>query len=264
MTPISLGPLDLALTASLIVAEAALSLLLGLGIHKQVTIAAARMVVQLLLVGYALRLIFALTSPALTLLAVTLMAIVAVREIAVRPEQRLARAGNYTISLAAVTATTALTAILALVTAIRPQPWWSPQYAIPLVGIVLGSVLNFASLALDHVLDAARQRRPAIEAQLALGASFAAATRPLLRGAIRRGTLPIINQMSAAGLITLPGIMTGQILAGLDPVEAVKYQILLMFLLAGSSVLAGAIIAYLALRRLTDERDRLRLDRLMS
>ena len=92
--------MDLALTASLIVAEAALSLLLGLGIHKQVTIAAARMVVQLLLVGYALRLIFALTSPALTLLAVALMAIVAVREIAVRPEQRLARAGNYTISLA--------------------------------------------------------------------------------------------------------------------------------------------------------------------
>lgn len=67
--------------------------------------------------------------------------------------------------------------------------------------------------------------------------------------------------MSAAGLITLPGIMTGQILAGLDPVEAVKYQILLMFLLAGSSVLAGAIVAFLALRRLTDGRDRLRLDR---
>ena len=66
--------------------------------------------------------------------------------------------------------------------------------------------------------------------------------------------------MSAAGLITLPGIMTGQILAGLDPVEAVKYQILLMFLLAGSSLLAGAAVAFLALRRLTDGRDRLRLD----
>jgi putative ABC transport system permease protein len=84
----------------------------------------------------------------------------------------------------------------------------------------------------------------------------------MLREAIRRGLLPVINQMSAAGLITLPGIMTGQILAGLDPVEAVKYQILLMFLLAGSSGLTTFIIAFGALRRLTDERQRLRLDRL--
>ena len=264
MTPIALGPLDIALAALLIVVDAALSLLLGLGIHRQVTVAAARMVVQLLLVGYALRLVFALASPALTLLAVALMALVAAREVAVRPERRLARAGNYLISLAAVTAVTTLTAILALTTAIRPQPWWTPQYAIPLAGIILGSVLNSASLSLDHVLDSVGQRRPAIEAQLALGTTFAEATRPLLRSAIRRGTLPIINQMSAAGLITLPGIMTGQILAGLDPVEAVKYQILLMFLLAGSSVLAGAAVAFLSLRRLTDGRDRLRLDRLSS
>jgi putative ABC transport system permease protein len=92
--------------------------------------------------------------------------------------------------------------------------------------------------------------------------SFAAATAPFLRAAIRRGLLPVINQMSAAGVITLPGIMTGQILAGLDPVEAVKYQILLMFLLAGASGLSALIIAYGAMRRLTDPRQRLRLDRL--
>ncbi len=264
MTPIALGPADIAIAALLIVLEAALSLLLGLGIHRQVTVAAARMVVQLLLVGYALRLVFALASPAVTLLAVVLMALVAAREVAVRPERRLAKGGNYVISLAAVVAVTAITAVLALTTAIRPQPWWTPQYAIPLTGIVLGSVLNSASLALDHILDSVGQRRTAIEAQLALGASYASATRPLLRGAIRRGTLPIINQMSAAGLITLPGIMTGQILAGLDPVAAVRYQILLMFLLAGSSVLAAAAVAFLALGRLTDGRDRLRLDLLLA
>ena len=74
--------------------------------------------------------------------------------------------------------------------------------------------------------------------------------------------LPIINQMSAAGVVTLPGIMTGQILAGMDPVEAVKYQILLMFLLSGGSGLAAVSIAYLAAWRLTDSRQRLRLDRL--
>jgi putative ABC transport system permease protein len=68
--------------------------------------------------------------------------------------------------------------------------------------------------------------------------------------------------MSAAGLITLPGIMTGQIIAGMDPMEAVKYQILLMFLLAGGSGVAALTIAELSLRRLSDDRQRLRLDRL--
>ena len=107
-----------------------------------------------------------------------------------------------------------------------------------------------------------RRERGAIEAQLGLGVDFRAATAPLVRDSLRRGLLPVINQMSAAGIITLPGIMTGQILAGLDPVEAVKYQILLMFLLAGASGLAALAIAYMTVARLTDERQRLRLDRL--
>ena len=101
-------------------------------------------------------------------------------------------------------------------------------------------------------------------AQLALGASYRHATAPPLLAALRRGVLPIINQMSAAGLITLPGIMTGQILAGLDPVQAVQYQILLMLLLSGRRVLASGLSAFLALRRVKDDRQRLRLDNLTA
>ncbi len=78
----------------------------------------------------------------------------------------------------------------------------------------------------------------------------------------RTGLLPVVNQMSAAGVITPPGTMTGQILAGMDPLEAVRYQILPMFLLAGSSGLAAVLVAMRAARRLTDGRERLRLDRL--
>ena len=85
-----------------------------------------------------------------------------------------------------------------------------------------------------------------------------------VRSAIRRGLVPIINQMSAAGLITLPGIMTGQILGGMDPLEAAKYQILLLFLLTGAGVLASVGSVLLAARALSDERERLRLDRLQA
>ncbi len=123
-------------------------------------------------------------------------------------------------------------------------------------------MLNAASLTLDAALEGFTGGRAAIEARLALGETFAAATRPLVKGAVRRGMVPILNQMSAAGLVTLPGIMTGQILAGMDPLDAVKYQILLMFLLAGASGLAAVTVAVLTARRFTDERQRLRLDRL--
>jgi putative ABC transport system permease protein len=106
--------------------------------------------------------------------------------------------------------------------------------------------------------------RAAIEAQLVLGATRNEALAPLIRDSVRKGLIPIINQMSAAGIITLPGIMTGQILAGMDPMDAVRYQILLMFLLAGGSGIAVTLAVYLAARSITDERHRLRLERLTS
>jgi putative ABC transport system permease protein len=262
MNAISLQPLDLAIAASLIAFDAVLSVLLKLNLHRQVLWSAARMVVQLIAVGYVLRLVFALHNPAATVAVVVVMAVVAAREIAVRPERRFKGSDGLVLSATAVAISTVLTVCLALLTAIRPHPWYEARYAISLAGIVLGSVLNSGSLALDTLLSSVSRERASIEAQLGLGATFQGATRLLVRQSIRRGLLPIVNQMSAAGVITLPGIMTGQILAGLDPLEAVKYQILLMFLLAGASGLSAAIIAFLALRRLTDDRQRLRLDRL--
>jgi len=262
VNPISLAPTDLAIAALLVAFDAALSVALRLRLHRQLLIASARMVVQLVAVGYLLRLVFGLKHPAATLAMVTVMALIAAREIAARPERKFKGFTGFTLSIGAVTISTLVTVGLALATAIRPTPWYDARYAISLTGIILGSVLNAGSLSLDGLLGAVGRERAAIEARLALGHSFHAATADLLRSSIRRGLLPVINQMSAAGVITLPGIMTGQILAGLDPLEAVKYQILLMFLLAGASGLAAASIAYAALRRLTDDRERLRLDRL--
>jgi putative ABC transport system permease protein len=262
MNPILLTPRDLAVAASLVVLDALISLGLRLGLHWQIGVAAARMVVQLVLIGFVLRFVFALDRPAVTLLIIVLMVLVAAREVAARPERRFRGLTTQAIGTASVAMATFLTAILALTTAIRPQPWYDPRYAIPLAGIVLGNVLNAASIALDSLLSSVVRERPAIEAQLALGTGYWAAVRPLIRSAVRRGLLPIINQMSAAGLVTLPGIMTGQILAGLDPIEAVKYQILLMFLLSGGGGLSAVAIAYLSAWRLTDERERLRVDRL--
>ncbi len=262
MNAIALTPLDLAVAATLVVVDAAISIALRLGLHRRIAIATIRMVLQLVAIGFVLRFVFALREPAVTLALVVVMALVAAREVATRPAQRLAGFGNHLVGAASVGLAVILTALLALTTAIRPQPWYDPRYAVPLVGIILGNVLNAASITLDVILGGFAREQGAIEARLAQGATFREASRPLVMRAIRQGLLPIINAMSASGIVTLPGIMTGQILAGMDPLEAVKYQILLMFLLAGASGLAAVAIAFLAAARLTDERQRLRLDRL--
>ncbi|MFM9426505.1 putative ABC transport system permease protein [Variovorax sp. GrIS 2.14] len=182
----------------------------------------------------------------------------AAREVAVRPTRRLKGIGSYRIAAVVVGLSSVATVVLALMTAIRPQPWYDPRYAIPL----MGSVLNSASLGLDSFLEGVSTGRPAIEAQLALGAPIHQALAAPIHNVIRRGMIPILNQMSAAGVITLPGIMTGQLLAGMDPIEAVKYQILLLFLLTGAGGLAAAGAVYLAARAMSDYRQRLRTDRL--
>ncbi len=262
MNTILLTPMDVATAASLLVIDAGLSLWLKIGIHRQLFIAATRMVVQLVAIGYLLKLIFAMSSPVATLLLVLAMVLVAAREVAARPEHAFVGVFNIAIGFGAVGFATFVTVLLALTTAIRPQPWYEPHYAIPLAGIILGNALNSASLSLDSMLASVHRDRPGIEARLSLGSTFHEAIAPLIRESIRRGLLPIINQMSAAGIVTLPGIMTGQILAGLDPLEAVKYQILLMFLLSGGGGIAAVVTSYAAAGRLTDNRSRLRLDRL--
>jgi len=108
-----------------------------------------------------------------------------------------------------------------------------------------------------------RRERPAIETMLALGETRGSAFRPAMRAAVRAGLIPIVNSMSAAGIVFLPGMMTGQILSGIDPVEAIKYQVLIMFLLAGGTGLGVVAAVQIAALLLSDNRHRLRLDRLV-
>jgi putative ABC transport system permease protein len=264
MTPILLGIEDLAIAASLVLLDAVLSIVLGLGLHRRLAWASLRLVVQLLAVGFVLRFLFAAPSPALTFIVVLAMTGAAIYESTSRGDRRLRGWWRHACAGVAVAAPTALVVLLALTTAIRPSPWYDPRYAVTLVGIVLGSVLNAASLATNAFLTTSVRSKAAIEARLALGADRWTSLGSAMRESIRIGMLPIINQMAAAGLITLPGIMTGQILAGFDPIEAVKYQILLMFLLAGGSGLAALLAVRLSALRLTDARQRLRLDHLVD
>lgn len=264
MTPIDLTAADLLLASLLILAAAGLSVALSLNIHRTLLWTACRMVVQLLLVGLTLRAVFALSSPWLTLGVVLAMVAAAAHEVSSRQERRLQGPWQAITGAAAVSLPTLVITVLALTTALRPSPWYDARHAIPLAGIVLGNAMNAASLALHAAFSMAWLQRGAIDARLALGEDRHTALRPIVRHAIRSGLMPTMNTMAAAGIITMPGIMTGQILAGMDPIAAARYQILLMFLLTGGSVLGVIVAAYLAVSRMTDERHRLRLDRLVA
>ncbi len=123
MQTVLLTPRDLAVAAVLVLVDVALSLWLRLGLHRRILVAAARMTLQLVAVGYVLRLVFALRNPAATLAILCVMVLIAGREVAARPERHLKGWSAYAIGGTGVALATAVTAVLALTTAIRPQPW---------------------------------------------------------------------------------------------------------------------------------------------
>ena len=140
---------------------------------------------------------------------------------------------------------------------LHTDPWWTPRYLIPLLGMVLGNGLTGISLGLERCLAAFEEERPGIELWISAGARPWEAARPVASRSLKAGLIPILNAMSVAGMVTIPGMMTGQILGGTEPGMAARYQILVMFLIAGATVAGTTGVVLLAVRALFDERGRL-------
>ena len=262
MSYIHLDYTDLGLAALMVVLNGGLSVALGLGVERRLAIAALRMMVQLTLVGLVLTTLFALVSPFWTAVTALTMILFAGHEILARQDRRLIGWWAYGLGTGAMLIASALVTLFALTTAISPSPWYDPRYAIPLLGMVLGNTMTGISLGLQTLTTTLVRERAAVESRLALGATRRQALLAPVRLALRSAFMPIINTMAATGVVSLPGMMTGQILSGVEPVEAVKYQILILFLIAGGTGL-GSMAAVLGCAfRLTDHRHRLRLDRL--
>lgn len=260
---ISIGWPQLLIAFTLIIISVAASIYLQIGLHKRLLIAAIRTTAQLLLVGLVLDYIFQTSGMFWVAGIAVFMLLVAAWEILARQHYRLSGTWGYFINLFAVLSSSFSITLLTLFTIIQADPWFSPQYAIPLLGMLLGNSMNGISLAMDRLSTSLYQQKGSIEAQLCQGLTAKEASRHVRRDAIRVGMIPIINAMTAAGIVSLPGMMTGQILAGTAPLEAVMYQILIMFLIAGATTISTIVAVQLASRRLFDERDRLRLDRLV-
>lgn len=262
MNVIVLSPLDLSLAGALVILLALISRRMGLQLERQLLLAALRTTVQLLLIGLVLKALFSKIHPGWVALMAGVMLLAAGREVVGRQKRRFTGLWGFGLGTLSMFVSSFAITVLALIVIIGPQPWYEPRYAIPLLGMLLGNTMNGIAIGMDRLTGSAWEQRPLIEGRLMLGQTGQQAISHLRSESIRSGLIPIINAMMAAGLVSLPGMMTGQILGGSAPMDAVKYQILIMFLIAGGTGLGTMTAVWLGSRRLFDERQRLRLDRL--
>lgn len=262
MSIITLDWSDIAISAGLVIALAVLSFYQRLALERQILIAGARTIIQLLLVGMVLKALFSDARLIWVMLMATVMLLVAGYEVMARQKRRLQGAWGFGIGTVSMFITSFTVTLFALLVIIGNEPWYQPQYAIPLLGMMLGNTMNGIAISLDRLMSGAWQQRTMIEGRLMLGQGWQEAIGELRRDALRAGMIPTINGMATVGIVSLPGMMTGQILSGTIPVEAVKYQILIMFMISAGAGFGAVIALHLGAKRLFDERQRLRLERL--
>ncbi len=186
--------------------------------------ATVRMLIQLLLIGYVLVYIFDARSPGIIVLVLVVM-LAAASWIAIRPLQNRGRR-VYLNSLVAISVGGLLTLALVSQLVIGVEPWFSPRYLVPLGGMIFAAAMNTVSLAAERV-----------QAETERGTAYREARRVALQASL----IPTVNSLFAVGLVTLPGMMTGQILSGISPMVAAKYQIVVMSMIFGVSGISGAL-----------------------
>lgn len=262
MNMIVLSWWDVTVAALLVIVLACLSFWQRLALEKQILIAAVRTVIQLALVGLVLKVIFDDARLVWVVLMAAVMLAVAGYETMARQKRRLRGWWAYGIGTVSLFASSFTVTLFALLLVIGNEPWYQPQYAIPLLGMMLGNTMNGVALSLDRLMSSVWQQREVIEQRLMLGQSWREAMTELRHEAMRAGMIPTINAMAAVGIVSLPGMMTGQILSGTPPMEAVKYQMMIMFMVAAGAGFGTVVALQLGTRRLFDERQRLRLERL--
>lgn len=197
-----------------------------LDLGKDIFIGVARMTLQLILVGIYLEYLFTINSLIVNLLWLILMLLIgssAIISKAKLPASKL----MLPITTGLVVGLLPILSIITLLV-IKPIPLFNAQYLIPLAGMLLGNSMSGNIVSMQTFFSGLETRRSEYEAALSLGASPYYATQPFVRDAIRRSLAPTIATMATTGLVTLPGMMTGQILGGASPIIAIKYQLMIM------------------------------------
>jgi putative ABC transport system permease protein len=214
-----------------------------------------RAVAQLIGVGFILTAVFDIQHPALLVFVLSVMMAVA----AWTASKRVGNAmpNMLWVSVISICTGSSIVLIYALTLTLNVEPWFSPRYLIPLAGIVIAFCMNAVALAGDRLLGELSNRRLEIESLLSLGADPRRAAASSTKAALHAAWTPLLNHLMVVGIVQLPGMMTGQIIAGASPLDAVRYQILIAFMLAAGVAISTALTVELGFRQAFNKREQL-------
>lgn len=245
------------LAALLMVALAAgVSGLMRLGIGRSLLWSACRALLQLCAMGLVMGFVIHAGDPWLVVALLAVMLVAGV-QITLSRAKGVPRglAGPVLLSLV-VTLLLMLTVVTGLI--VRPTPWYAPQLVVPLAGMLLGNTVSALAVGLSRFFESMQERRDEIGTLLALGASPWEAAKPSVVSSIRLGLTPTTASLASAGIVTIPGMMAGQVIAGGDPLGAAKYQFVILAAIAALTLLADGLIMLCVYRTCFDAEGRLR------
>ena len=242
---------DLAVASVLVLISVLISMRMRLGLTRKIGVAAVRTVVQLTAIGMVLKYVFAAEQP--LWIAVIALVMTLTAGLSAGGRSRYTYAGEKRDALLSVWLTSWIVALIGLYGVLNVRPWYSAQFVVPILGMILGNTLNTVSLTFDRLTQALSQQRGQVEMMLSLGATPWEAFQDIARQSVSAGMLPTINSMTVVGIVSLPGMMTGQILAGGAPEQAVRYQIVIMFFMCAASALGGMFAVWSVFRRFFDK-----------
>ncbi|MCI1983336.1 MAG: ABC transporter permease [Bifidobacteriaceae bacterium] len=237
----------------LVAAATAISGLLHLGLVKSMVISTARSLLQLLAMGLIIRFVIQQNNWMLVVALLVIMLFAAV-------QITLARAHGIPKGLALpvfLTLTVVMLLMVCLVTELmlRPQPWYAPQLVIPVTGMMLGNAVSAIALALSRYFEDMHERADDIEMLLALGATPYEAARPSILSSVRLGLIPTISTLASSGIVLIPGMMAGQVIAGADPLNAAEYQFVVLASLSALTLVGDIVIMMAVYKRSFTDRD---------
>ncbi len=239
------------IASTLVLFALTLSYSLKLGTGKDTIISATRAVIQLIIAGYLLEYVFGMESPLFTSLLLAFMVINAANNSSKRGKG--IRSIWAITSFAIATGTIMTLSVLLFANIINYEPY----QVIPISGMIISNSMVALGLSYRQMISDFRNKRDEIEARLSLGAEILPSSLGIIRDAIRTGIVPTIDSAKTLGVVSLPGMMTGLILAGVAPMEAIKYQIIVTFMLLSTTSISTVVACYLAYRGFFNERKQL-------
>lgn len=236
----------LAVAMAMAAAAAGVSGLMRMGIGRSLLWSTCRALLQLCAMGFVIGFVIRADNPWLVFATIGVMLVAAV-QITLSRAKGVPKglAGPVLLSLT-ITMLLMITLVTELV--VRPHPWYAPQLVVPLTGMLLGNTVSALAVGLSRFYESMDERRDEIDTLLALGATAWEAARPSIVSSIRLGLLPTMATLASCGIVTIPGMMAGQVIAGGDPLEAAKYQFVVFAAIAALTLVADGLIMAMTYR----------------